>query len=200
MTIAISRRGFAGLAGAAALALAGSRLTFAHGDDDHGNDHGTPEAGATPGVEHGSGTAAAWFVVTNSGSTDDRLVAASSDIAAASEIHEMTMTDGAMMMAPLEDGLAIPAGETVTLEPGGYHIMFIGLTRDLKAGESFTLELDFETAGPIEVTVPIFMTEEMAAEAELETVQHGDLEISGIWSRHAPALFDTATPVASPTH
>ncbi len=196
MTNAISRRGFAGIAGMAVLALAGSRLASAHGDDDHG----TPEAGATPGMDHGSGTAAAWFVVTNTGSTDDRLVSAESDVAAATEIHEMTMTDGAMMMSPLEDGLPIPAGETVTLEPGGYHIMFIGLTRDLIAGESFTLELVFETAGPIEVTVPIFTTEEMAAEADLETVQHGELQISGIWSRHAPALFDSATPVASPTH
>jgi len=201
MTTTISRRGFAGIAGAAVLALAGSRMTFAHGDEDKKDDkHGTPEADATPGMHHGSGTAAAWFTVTNNGDADDRLVSAKSDIAASTEIHEMKMSGGTMMMSPLADGLVIPAGETVTLEPGGFHIMYIGLTRDLKAGEEYELTLTFEEAGDVTVTVPVFRTDDDAAEAELETVQHGDLEIAGIWSRQAPALLDAATPVASPSH
>lgn len=198
MTTKMTRRGLAGLAGMAAVAVAGSRLAGAHGDEDHG----TPTADATPhAMNHGSGTAAAWFTITNNGENDDRLVSAESDIAAAVEIHEMAMSDGTMTMSPLPDGLEIPAGETVILEPGGYHIMFIGLTRDLKAGDAFELTLTFEAAGDLEVTVPIFVSEGAAAEAEPETVEHGDLEIAGIWSRQAPALLDdTATPIASPSH
>lgn len=192
----MTRRGFAGMVGGAAVALAGTRLAFAHGDEDHG----TPKADATPQAMHGGGTGAAWFTVKNNGTSDDRLVSAHSDVADAVEIHEMAMKDGTMTMAPLPDGLPIPAGETVVLEPGGYHIMLIGLTQDLIAGESFELDLTFETAGKIELTVPIFMSKNAAAAAELETVVIGDLEISGIWSRHAPALMDSATPMASPSN
>ncbi len=198
MTTMMTRRGLVGFAGVAALALAGSRLAFAHGDEDQG----TPMAEASPNaMAHGGGTAAAWCTITNHGDTDDRLVSAKSKIAAATEIHEMAMKDGTMQMSPLPDGLVIPAGETVTLEPGGYHIMYIGLTRDLKAGDTYKLTLTFEQAGEIEVTVPVFMSEDAAEDADLETVTHGDLEISGLWSRHAPALMDAdATPVASPSH
>lgn len=198
MTTMMTRRGLAGLAGVAAVTLAGSRLAFAHGDEDHG----TPMAEASPhAMAHGSGTAAAWCTITNHGDTDDRLVSAESEIAAATEIHEMVMKDGTMEMAPLPDGIVIPAGETVTLEPGGYHIMYIGLTRDLTAGDTYELTLTFEQAGEIEVTVPVFVSDGAAGDAELKTVTHGDLEISGLWSRHAPALMDDhATPVATPGH
>jgi copper(I)-binding protein len=196
MNTTMSRRGFAGFATAAAIALTGSRFAFAHGDKDNG----TPEADATPHAMHGSGTGAVWFTITNGGETDDRLVSAASDAAATVEIHEMAMSNGTMTMSPLPDGLPVPAGETVVLEPGGYHIMLIGLTRDLKAGDSLDLVLTFETAGEITVEVPIFATKDAAEDAELETVQHGDLELSGFWSRQAPALMGDATPVASPTH
>jgi copper(I)-binding protein len=199
MNATMTRRGFAGMIGGAVVVLAGSRLAFAHGNEDPG----TPQANGTPMAMpmHGGGTGAAWFTITNNGDTDDRLVSADSDVAAAVEIHEMALKDGTMTMSPLMDGLAIPAGETVVLEPGGYHIMLIGLTRDLIAGESFELTLTFETAGEIELTVPIFMTKNAAAAAELETVEFGDLVISDIWSRHAPALMgDSATPMASPSN
>ena len=198
MNTMMTRRGLAGLVGAAAVALAGSRLVTAHGDEDRG----TPMAEASPGaMAHGSGTAAAWCTITNHGDTDDRLVSAESEIAAAAEIHEMAMKGGTMTMSPLRDGIVIPAGETVTLEPGGFHIMYIGLTRDLKAGDTYKLTLTFEHGGEIELTVPVFVSEGAAEDAELETVTHGDLEISGLWSRQAPALLDEhATPVASPGH
>lgn len=198
MTTMMTRRGFAGLVGGAAVVLAGSRMAFAHGNENHG----TPQADASPMAMHGGGgTGAAFFTITNNGEADDRLVAATSDVADAVEIHEMAMKDGTMTMSPLMEGLPIPAGETVVLEPGGYHIMFIGLTRDLTAGETLQLTLTFEAAGEIELTVPIFMSKSAAEDADLETVEFGDLVISGIWSRHAPALLgDSATPMASPSN
>jgi len=167
----------------------------------------TPMAGATPGAGPGgmhgmagAGTGGAFFTVTNNGTEDDRLVSAASDVAAAVEIHEMAMKDGTMQMAPLMDGLPLPAGETVVLEPGGYHIMMIGLMHDLKAGETLKLTLTFEKAGEVELEVPIFATKSLAEAAELPSVTVGDLVIEKIWARHAPALLGEATPVASPSH
>lgn len=94
--------------------------------------------------------AGGFLVIHNSGGAD-RLVSVSSDISDRSEIHEMAVRDGVMTMRPLADGLEIPAGGTVELAPGGYHLMFIGLTRQPRQGESFTAELVFEKAGTVAV-------------------------------------------------
>ena len=53
------------------------------------------------------------------------------------------------------DGLDLPAGQAVTLKPGGYHIMLTGLTRPLKEGETVSLTLSFAKAGSREVTAPV---------------------------------------------
>jgi copper(I)-binding protein len=63
--------------------------------------------------------------------------------------------DMAMTMRELPDGLELPAGEAVNLEPGGYHIMLLQLAEPLVAGETFDLTLNFETAGTQVVTVEI---------------------------------------------
>lgn len=207
MSNVMTRRGFLGFAVAAAAVAGGARMAVAQDQDkeqDREQDQdmtSTPMAGATPGAMMGSGTGAAFFTVTNNGTEDDRLVSAATDVAAAAEIHEMALKDGTMQMSPVMDGLPIPAGETVVLAPGGYHIMLIGLKQDLKAGETFEMTLTFEKAGEVELVVPIFATKSAAEAAELPTVTVGDLVIEGIWSRHAPALMDDATPMpeASPS-
>lgn len=94
-----------------------------------------------------------FFTVTNNGDADDRLVSVSTAVSSRGEIHEMSMTDSVMKMRKLEDGLAIPAGETVVLKPGGFHLMFTGLTQPLVKSEVLPVTLTFETAG--EVTVPL---------------------------------------------
>lgn len=63
--------------------------------------------------------------------------------------------DGAMTMRELTDGLELPAGETIALEPGGYHIMLLDLVEPLVEGDSFELTLSFETAGEVTVTVDV---------------------------------------------
>jgi hypothetical protein len=85
----------------------------------------------------------------------DRLTAASSDVAAKVQIHEISVVKGVMEMHQLADGLAIPAGASVTLKPGSYHVMLIGLKKSLVAGETLPLTLTFANAGNIAVTVPI---------------------------------------------
>jgi periplasmic copper chaperone A len=84
----------------------------------------------------------------------DRLVSASSPVAKKAELHTMAMQDMVMKMRPIA-GLDIPAGQPVTLKPGGEHIMLMGLNQPLHEGQSFPLTLDFEKAGPRTVTVTV---------------------------------------------
>ncbi|MGI3168293.1 copper chaperone PCu(A)C [Pseudooceanicola sp. C21-150M6] len=94
-----------------------------------------------------------FLTITNTGSADDRLIAATSDIASHVEIHEMAMEGDVMRMRELSQGLPVPAGETVTLKPGGFHLMFMDLKTPLTEGETVTVTLTFETAGT--ATVPL---------------------------------------------
>lgn len=97
--------------------------------------------------------AGGFLTITNTGDIDDRLVGATSDISGRMEIHEMAMDGDVMRMRELEDGLAIPAGETVELKPGGYHVMFMDLAQPLVEGETVEVTLTFENAG--DVTLPL---------------------------------------------
>ncbi|SFQ67582.1 hypothetical protein SAMN05421853_1194 [Roseivivax halotolerans] len=99
--------------------------------------------------------AGGFMTVTNTGETDDTLISASSAAAGRMEVHEMAMDGDVMRMRELEDGLPIPAGETVTLEPGGYHVMFMDLSAPLSEGDSAEVTLTFEKAGEVTVTMPI---------------------------------------------
>lgn len=164
---------------------------------------GTPEA--SPMMDHGAGhggstsTGAFYLTITNNGDEADRLVAVGTDAAETVEIHDVEMDGNVMHMVHQEDGVEIPAGETLVLEPGGYHVMLMGLTESLIAGEEFDATLVFENAGEVEITVPILMTEPDADEHEFEPVESGDLVIEGVWARHAPKLDGgMGTPVASP--
>ena len=78
-----------------------------------------------------------------SGKTAARLISAESPAAATVEIHNMTMQNGVMKMFPVE-GIDIPAGKTVKLASGGYHVMMMGLKQQMKAGERVPLKLTFE--------------------------------------------------------
>ena len=106
-------------------------------------------ARATPGkAENGAA------YVTIRSPIADRLVAASSPMAAKTELHTMSMQGMVMKMRQLA-GLDIPAGQPVTLKPGAEHIMLMGLHGPLREGQSFPLVLTFEKAGPREVTVAV---------------------------------------------
>jgi copper(I)-binding protein len=77
-------------------------------------------------------------------STDDaKIVAASSPAARMVEVHEMTMKDNVMQMRPI-DALALPAGKTVELKPGGYHVMLMDLVKPLAKGEMVPITLTVE--------------------------------------------------------
>lgn len=103
-----------------------------------------------PNAQAGGG----FVTIANKGG-DDRLVSAAANVSAKTELHEMAVIDGVMKMRPMADGIAIPAGETVALKPGGLHVMFIGLNAPLKQGETVPVTLTFEKAGPVEVTFSV---------------------------------------------
>jgi copper(I)-binding protein len=111
-----------------------------------------PWARATP---TGAKTGAAYMTLDNKSGTADRLTGASSDVADKLQIHEMKVENGVMQMREVPDGLPIPAGGSVVLKPGSYHVMLIGLKKPLTAGEKIPLTLTFEKAGNISVTVPV---------------------------------------------
>jgi copper(I)-binding protein len=74
---------------------------------------------------------------------DTALVAAASPVAKIVEVHEMKM-EGGMMKMNAVDRLALPAGKTVDLKPGGYHVMLMDLVKPLKDGDTVPLQLTFE--------------------------------------------------------
>jgi hypothetical protein len=89
------------------------------------------------------------------GAEPDALVGAASPIATSVEIHE-TVADASGMAAmhPVH-GIDVPAGATVRLEPGGYHLMLMGITDTLVPGETVELTLTFESAGPVTIQAEI---------------------------------------------
>lgn len=132
----------------AAAMLCGS-ASFAH--DYHLGDLSVahPFSYTTAATAH---VGAGYMTITNNGDTDDRLIAIEADFERV-ELHNVTVDDnGVAKMAPLADGIAIPAGATVELKSGGYHTMFIGLGGDpFELDERIPATLVFEKAGRLEV-------------------------------------------------
>jgi len=103
-----------------------------------------------------SKSGAAFMVIENHAETDDRLVAAASDIAARVELttHKED-ANGVMKMMEVEEGFAIPAGGSHALARGGDHVMFMGLNRSLEHGDVVEVTLTFEQAGDITLEIPV---------------------------------------------
>lgn len=97
---------------------------------------------------------AIYFMIENGTAQDDALLAVQSDVAATVELHMSTM-EGDHMSMHQQDTVTVPAGEAVEFAPGGLHVMLIGLTRELKAGDTFDVNLEFENAGEKLVTVTV---------------------------------------------
>ena len=108
-------------------------------------------ARATPA---GARTGAIYLTVVNGTGADDKLVGASTPAAREAQLHTMIDEGGIMKMRPLAS-IEIKAGATVTLKPGGTHVMLLGLQKPLKPGTSFPLTLEFEKSGKREVTVSV---------------------------------------------
>jgi copper(I)-binding protein len=107
-----------------------------------------PWTRATP---KGAGVGGGYLTITNTGTAPDRLVGGATDVASRFEIHEMSMDNGVMRMRPVAKGVEIKPGQTVEFKPGGYHVMFLGLKKQLTQGEHVKATLQFEQAGKVDV-------------------------------------------------
>jgi periplasmic copper chaperone A len=203
MTIGSTLTSAATLLAILAMAFTASIATAQH---DHGHDDATPGAhdghmAATPGHDHdhetGTGTGVIYLTIANTGDEDDALLGATTDRARAVEMHETKVENDIGTMLPHDGPLVIPAGESVSLEPAGLHIMLVDLNEDIRLGDTFEVTLEFERAG--EVTIPVTAVLD-AEDVEVEPVEAGELEISGAWSRPAPRIDNSvpATAEASP--
>jgi len=134
---------------AAALAAAVVSPSFAHDYTLGSLKIGHPWARATVG-----GTGGAFLSVDNTGAQPDRLLRVSTDVAGTAELHTHIKEGDIMRMRPVQ-AIDLPAGKKVMLEPGGYHIMLLGLKKPLKEGERFPLTLEFEKAGKITVEIAV---------------------------------------------
>jgi len=97
---------------------------------------------------------AAYVTLTNQGQAPDKLIAASSPIASRAELHAHSMEGGVMKMRPV-DGIEIAPGGQAVLQPGGMHIMLIGVHDPMEQGTTFSLTLTFEHGGAATIDVPV---------------------------------------------
>jgi copper(I)-binding protein len=136
-----------------ALALTSFATTAHAADYDVGSIHiAQPWARATP---KGASAGAAYLTITNSGTAADRVSCVSSDDSAQCQIHTMTMDNGVMKMRPVEGGLEIAPGQTITLKPSGLHVMLIELKHPLEQGKAAEATFQFEKAGTVKIAFPV---------------------------------------------
>lgn len=120
----------------------------------------------------GPAKAGAAFMDISNGGAADRVTGASADVAEVVELHTH-IKDGDVMKMRRVEFIDVPAGGAVQLQPGGLHVMFMGLTAPLEEGESFPLTLTFENAGDITVEVVVQKAGAMGA---MHGQGHGDMK------------------------
>ena len=110
--------------------------------------------GWAPPTPKGAKAAAGFFTVANTGAAGDKLLSATSPRAKSIEIHEMAMEGTKMKMRPVQ-GLDVPAGGTVALNDKGNHLMFMGVDKPFKDGETIPVTLTFEKSGEVQTTLTV---------------------------------------------
>jgi periplasmic copper chaperone A len=150
--LSAARRGHDAAYGAGLAVLLLLAMSARSGDYKAGNLAITdPWSRPTPPI---ASVGAVYFSITNAGRKADSLLAISSPIARQAEIHESRVVNGTVEMRPVES-IDCPPGATVRIEPGGLHVMLLGLTHPLVAGTTFPLSLRFRDAGSVTVQVAV---------------------------------------------
>lgn len=137
----------------------GLMLVAAENSGHHKHHHGKASGASTIEIEKpwtratpAAATVAAGYVtLKNVGKEADKLIGGSVEGAASVEVHTMSNDNGVMKMRHLEAGLELPPGETVTLKPGGLHLMMMGLNAPFQEGGTLKGKLKFEKAGDVDV-------------------------------------------------
>jgi copper(I)-binding protein len=143
-----------------ALLMMSTPLLAAH----HGGDSSEAMAGHsaieaeqpwTRATPPGAGAGGGFVTLTNHGDGDDMLIGATSPVTERVEIHIMEMDGDVMRMAPLPGGIELPAGGSVTLAPGGLHLMLMELDSPIVEGEPVPVTLEFQHAEPMEIQLRV---------------------------------------------
>lgn len=175
----LSRRRFGSLVLVAGLALA------ACGSDDAGSGDAATD-GATTSIAdpwsrqpaEGQTTSAVYGVVTNAGEDDITVIGATTSVAETVELHQVTMNDeGQMSMSEKEGGYTIEAGASFTFEPGGPHIMLLGID-PATYPDSVDVTLEFDDGSTLDFTAEV---REIGAddEMDMDEMDDGDMEMDG---------------------
>lgn len=103
-----------------------------------------------------SKSGAAFMVIENTGATDDRVIGVASDVADRVELHtHIADANGVMQMVEVKEGFPVPAHGQHVLQRGADHVMFMGLRRQLKDGDTVHVVLTLEKAGEVAVDIPV---------------------------------------------
>ncbi len=155
--------------------------TGGHAAHDHGAMAAAPETAPvkagdleitgywTRAMLNGQPAGGGFMKISNTGKDADKLIAGSSPSAPRVEIHMMEVVDGVMNMRPVEGGLEIPAGGSVELKPGSFHVMFMGVPAPFQEGAVVNLTLEFEKAGKVDLVLPVMP-------ANAKQMQHGEMK------------------------
>ena len=136
-----------------------------------------------------TGMTAAFGTLSNPSSEAVTITAASSPASSTMELHEVVESGDSMVMQPVEGGFAVPAGGSLTLEPGGYHLMLMGVTDPIEPGEDVAFTLTCATGDTMTFT------------AQAKTFEGAEEEYSGDMSDmdhdHAMSESASASPMSS---
>jgi copper(I)-binding protein len=174
------------------LLLASSAYAHEYQIGDLTLDH--PHTLATP---PGASVAAGYLVISNAGTSGDRLTGGHASFADAVEVHETRIDNDVMKMRELADGLSLPPGASVELSTGGIHLMFTGLETQMMPGDLHTVTLMFEVAGAVEVE---FVVEE--AIVPMDHTMHKGMQDGEMTMDHPKdeGMMDGKAPMDQSTH
>lgn len=153
-----------------------------------------PHTLATP---PGANVAAGYLVISNAGTSGDRLTGGHASFADAVEVHETRIDNDVMKMRELVDGLSLPPGVSVELTTGGIHLMFTGLKAQMMPGDLHPVTLMFEAAGAVDVE---FIVEE--ATMLMDHSMHKGMQDGKMTMDHSKGegMMDGKAPMDQSTH
>lgn len=140
---------------AAVLLVAGCSSDNDGSGSEDGSSGGTAEVTVTDAWIKAvpSGTMTAVFAeVENGGDEAVTIESVTTDLSDRAELHHMVMSDGTMVMAPIEGGIEVPANGSVSLEPGGLHIMVMDLTDEVLVGAEHEITITLSTGDEVTFT------------------------------------------------
>jgi copper(I)-binding protein len=122
-------------------------------------------------VPPGQKVSAAFMALNNTSKQDLKVISANSNVAQVVELHTHSHEDGMMKMRKIP-AIDLPAGKTTILQPGGLHVMLIGLKKDLVPGQAVPVTLTFNDGSKKEIEIPVMQMTQMGGGMRMGNMQH----------------------------